>query len=51
MCVFRVSGCVCSGWPSLYSFLSVVKCVCMCFDVGGWGGVLSCVACGEVFSM
>ena len=22
-----------------------------CVGVGGWGGVLGCVACGEVFSM
>ena len=34
VCVLRVSGCVCSGWLSLYSTLSVVKCVCVCL----WGG-------------
>ena len=35
----RVPCCVCSGWPSLYSSLSVVKCVCMSVGVVGWGGV------------
>ena len=35
--MLRVSGCVCSGWLSLYSTLSVVKCVCVCVFVVGRG--------------
>ena len=41
-CVCRVSGCDCSGWLSLYSTLSVVKCVFVCSWWGGGRGLRLC---------